>query len=556
MKLKNSYFYTLREEVKDEESISGNLLTRSGMIKKVGSGIYMYMPLGLKVLDKIKKVVNEEMNNANCQELLMPSLIPSEYYEKCGRVEAFGDSMFNLKDRYNKPYSLGPTHEELFTIAASNMVKSYKDLPFTIYQMADKFRDEARPRYGLIRVREFIMKDAYSFDKDEDGLDKSYKIMKNAYNKIFDRLNINYKIVKADTGAMGGSLSEEYQAITDIGEDIVVLCDSCQYSSNIEVSSCISNYSCIEEEKKLELVETIDKESIEEVCTYLNIDEKKSVKALLMNVNNELYAFFIRGDRELNENKVCKLLNISEISFADDLLISTSNAVPGFTGPIGLNCKIVIDNEILSMKNFCCGANKKNYHYINANISDFKYDLVSDIVNVKENDICPNCGGKLYFKKGIEIGNLFKLGTKYSEKFNLKYLDENNNLQPVVMGCYGLGIGRVMAALVEQKHDDKGIIWPKEVAPYDICIVPINTKDELIMKKSNELYDLLIKNGYDVLLDDRDERCGVKFNDMDLIGIPKRIVVSKKISNNLIELKERDKDESIDVDFDSILSYL
>lgn len=292
------------------------------------------------------------MNNANCQELLMPCLIPSEYYEKCGRVEAFGDSMFNLKDRYNKPYSLGPTHEELFTIAASNMVKSYKDLPFTIYQMADKFRDEARPRYGLIRVREFIMKDAYSFDKDEDGLDKSYKIMKDAYNKIFDRLNIDYKIVKADTGAMGGSLSEEYQAITDIGEDTVVLCDSCQYSSNIEVSSCISNYSCDEEEKQLEIVETIDKESIEEVCTYLNIDEKKSVKALLMNVNNELYAFFIRGDRELNENKVCKLLNVSEISFADDLLISTSNAIPGFTGPIGLNCKVIIDNELLNMKNF------------------------------------------------------------------------------------------------------------------------------------------------------------------------------------------------------------
>ena len=357
MKLKNSYFYTLREAAKDEESVSGNLLVRSGMIKKVGAGIYMYLPFGLKVLNKIKNIVKEEMDNAGAEELLMPSLIPREYYEACGRVEAFGKSMFNLNDRYDKPFALGPTHEELFTIAAKSMVRSYKDLPFTIYQQADKFRDEPRPRYGLIRVREFIMKDAYSFDRNEESLDVSYNKMKVAYNNIYDRLGIEYKLVRSDTGAMGGSLSEEYQAITDIGEDVIVLCDKCDYASNLEVSEVVSNKST-EAELNLEMVETPNKESIEEVCEYLQIDKKKSVKALLMNVNDELVVFFVRGDRELNETKVCKLLGISEINFADDALIATSNAVPGFTGPIDLNAKIVVDKEVLTMKNFCCGANK------------------------------------------------------------------------------------------------------------------------------------------------------------------------------------------------------
>ncbi|MDE5888802.1 MAG: proline--tRNA ligase, partial [Bacilli bacterium] len=454
MKINNSYFFTLREAAKDEESTSGNLLVRSGMIKKVGAGIYMFLPMGLKTLDKIKGIVKEEMDNAGAQELLMPSLIPSDYYETCGRVEAFGNDMFNLKDRGNKPLVLGPTHEELFTIAAKAMVRSYKDLHFTLYQQADKFRDEPRPRYGLIRVREFIMKDAYSFDRDEESLDVSYNIMKNAYNKIYDRLGINYKIVKADCGAMGGSLSEEYQAVTDIGEDTLVLCDSCDYSTNLEISECISPINDIEEERTMELVETPHQETIEDVCKFLHLDVKKSVKALLMNVNNELVVFFVRGDRELNENKVCKLLGVKEINFADDALIATSNAVPGYTGPVDLNCKVIIDNEVLKIKNFCCGANKEGFHYINVNTNDIKYDMVADIVNVEEGDICPCCGGKLYFKKGIEIGNLFKLGTKYAEKLGLTFLDENNQEQIVTMGCYGIGVGRILASIIEQNHDD------------------------------------------------------------------------------------------------------
>ncbi len=553
MKLNNSYFFTLREDAKDEESRSGNLLVRSGMIKKVGAGIYMYLPMGIRTLDKIKKIVKEEMDKAGAQELLMPSLIPSEYYEKCGRVEAFGASMFNLKDRYNKPHVLGPTHEELFTIAAKSMVRSYKDLPFNLYQQADKFRDEPRPRYGLIRVREFIMKDAYSFDRDEAGLDKSYQIMKDAYNKIYDRLDIDYKIVKADCGAMGGTLSEEYQAITDIGEDTLVLCDSCDFSSNLEIAETIANIDTDTEEKELEMVHTPHQETIEDVCNFLNVDVKKSVKALLMNANDELVVLFVRGDRELCENKVCKLLGIQELNFADDALIATSNAVPGYTGPIGLNCKVVVDNEVLQMKNFCCGANQEEYHYINANVKDIKYDMVGDIVNVQEGDTCPVCGGKLYFKKGIEIGNLFKLGTKYAEKLGLTYLDENNQEQTVVMGCYGIGVGRILASLVEQTNDENGLVLPMNIAPYQVALVQIDMKNEEQSKIANEIYEKLTSEGIEVIFDDRDERPGVKFKDMELIGIPARITVGKKITDNLVEFKERATGNGEDIAIDQVI---
>ncbi len=556
MKLKNSYFYTLRENAKDEDSTSGNLLVRSGMIRKVSSGIYMYLPLGLKVLDNIKKIIKEEMDKTGATELLMPSLIPEDIYDVCGRNQALGSSMFHLKDRYNKPYVLGPTHEELFTIAAKSMVRSYKDLPFTIYQDAPKYRDEARPRFGLIRVREFFMKDAYSFDKDEEGLSVSYQKMYDAYKNIFDRIGLNYAIVRADTGVMGGSLSEEFQAITDIGEDVLVLCDKCDYASNMEIATHkIENKE--ETKKDLELVATPNAKTIDEVCNYLNLDVTKSVKALLMNINDELVAFFIRGDRELNETKVTKLLNCQEVLFASDELISKSNAVPGYTGPINLNgVKIIIDEEVKTMTNFVVGANKEGYHYINANLSDFNYDLCADIVNVKEHDICPNCGGKLYFKKGIEVGNTFKLGTKYSEKFGLTYLDENNKSNPVVMGCYGIGPGRILASLVEQNNDEKGIIFPLSVAPFKVCIAALNTKDETCMEIANKLYDELNNAGIDTLLDDRDERPGVKFNDLDLLGIPIRITLGKKLSENKVEFKLRKENESIDLDLNDVVNHI
>ena len=556
MKLKNNYFYTIREDVKDEEAISGKLLVRSGMIKKSSAGVYMYLPIGYKVLKNIESIIREELNKEGLLELSMPTLIPREIYAQTGRTDSFGSSVFSLKDRFNRDYILGPTHEELFTIASLSCIKSYKDMPYTLYQFQTKFRDEPRPRYGLIRVREFVMKDAYSFDKDLEGLDKSYEKVFNAYKRIFDRIGINYKIVRADTGVMGGLLSEEFQALTEIGEDTLVLCDKCDFASNIEVTKHIVNENDNKEEKNIELIETKNKETIEDVCNFLNIDIQDSVKALLMNVDGSLVIFFVRGDRELNEVKALKVLNAKEISFANDELIATSNAVPGYTGPINLNAKVVIDEEVLKMKNFCCGANKEGYHYINANVKDINYDIVADIVNVKEGDICPNWGGRLYFKKGIEIGNTFKLGTKYSEALGLNYSDEFNNLKPVVMGSYGIGLGRCMAAVVEQHNDDKGIIWPDAIAPFKTSIVIVNTKDEIQNTVANDLYDELMKNNIDTILDDRNERLGVKLNDMDLIGVPYRIVVGKRASEGIIELKRRDSDENLEIKVSKILEYI
>ena len=556
MKLKNNYFFTIREDIKDEEAISGKLLVRSGMIKKSSAGVYMYLPIGYKVLKNIESIIREELNKEGLLELSMPTLIPREIYAQTGRTDSFGSSVFSLKDRFNRDYILGPTHEELFTIASLSCIKSYKDMPYSLYQFQTKFRDEPRPRYGLIRVREFVMKDAYSFDKDLDGLDKSYEKIFNAYKRIFDRIGINYKIVRADTGVMGGLLSEEFQALTEIGEDTLVLCDKCDFASNIEVTKHIVNENSNKEEKNIELIETKSKETIEDVCNFLNIDIRDSVKALLMNVDGSLVIFFVRGDRELNEVKALKALNAKEISFANDELIATSNAVPGYTGPVGLNAKVVIDEEVLKMKNFCCGANKEGYHYINANVKDINYDIVADIVNVKEGDICPNCGGKLYFKKGIEIGNTFKLGTKYSEALGLNYSDEFNKLKPVVMGSYGIGLGRCMAAVVEQHNDDKGIIWPDTIAPFKTSIVIVNTKDEIQNTVANDLYDELMKNNVDTILDDRNERLGVKLNDMDLIGVPYRIVVGKRASEGIVELKRRDNDEILEINVSKILEYI
>ncbi len=555
MKISNSYFYTLRENAKDEESVSGNLLVRSGMIKKVAAGIYMYLPLGLRTYNKVQKVIKEEMDRAGAQELLMPSLIPAEVYETCGRVEAFGPDMFNLKDRKGAHMVLGPTHEELFTIAAKAMVRSYKDLPFTIYQQAEKFRDEPRPRFGLIRVREFIMKDAYSFDRDDESLRVSYSKMFNAYKRIFDRLEIDYKVVKASVGAMGGDLSEEFQAVTDRGEDTLVLCDSCDYASNLEVSDfkIIDNN---EEEKALEMIETPHCKTIEEVCNFLHLDIKKSVKALLMVVDGELTICFIRGDRELNEDRVLKLLNGKEIGFANDELIATSNAIPGFTGPVNLEgCNIVIDEEVLHMKNFCVGANKEGYHYINCNVKDINYTKVGHISTVVEGDTCPNCGnGKIYFKKGIEIGNTFKLGKHYAEDLGLTYLDEEGNSQVPTMGCYGIGPGRVLASIIEQKNDENGMILPLNIAPYHVALVQIDMKNEEQTKVAEKLYEELTARGIEVIYDDRDERPGVKFKDMELIGIPLRLTVGKLVSENKVEWRERTSTENQNVDIEEVVN--
>lgn len=558
MKLSKSYFYTLRENVKDEDSTSGNLLVRAGMIKKSSSGIYMIMPMGKRVLKKIEEIVREEMDAAGAQELLMPAMIPEEIYEKSGRREAFGSNMFALKDRYQKNYVLGPTHEELFTMAAMMKGSSYKDFPYNLYQIQTKFRDETRPRYGLIRVREFIMKDAYSFDIDEAGLQESYMKMFQAYKNIMDRCNLNYKIVKADTGAMGGSLSEEFQAITEIGEDVVVTCEGCDFSSNLEITEVIDTGRPSDVEAlDMEIVETPDAKTIEDVAAFFQKSVNDFVKTLIYSIDGKTMAFLLKGDRELNETKVLKLLQANEMELASfDEVERVTHARVGFAGPIGLECPIIMDREVANTKNFIVGANKTDHHIKNVNLKDFTVETVADIAQVHEGDICPKCGKPLKFCKGIEVGNTFKLGTKYAKALGLEYQDVNNKLHPVEMGCYGFGLERCMAAIVEQHNDASGIIWPTSVAPYEVAVVVVSSKDDEQMRIGNELYEALKKEGIDVLLDDRKERPGVKFKDMELIGIPYRITVGRGIKDGNVEFRARTADESSDVSLHEIVDMV
>ena len=556
MRLSESFFYTLREDAKDEESASGNLLVKSGMFKKIGNGIYMKMPLGQKVVDNVKNIVRKHMNEAGAQEVTMPLLLPIEAFEKSGRYSAFGTSIFQLRDRYNRPYVLGPTHEEFFVLAAMMKAKSYKDFPYTLYQIGNKYRDEIRPRLGLIRTREFTMKDAYSFDVDQEASDVSYQKQYEAYHKICKEVGLNYVVVRADTGVMGGLLSEEFQAITDVGEDILVLCDQCDYASNIEVSKCEEIEQTEKEEKKqIEKVHTPSAGTIEQVSMFLQEKPEKFVKTLIYKADDKFYACLVPGDREINEVKLTKLLGASqEVTLAEEADVERiTKAKVGFAGPVGISIPVIMDKSVAQMQNFIVGANETDYHYKNVNVEDFKVELVADIKNIREGDICPHCHeGHVYFKKGIEVGNTFKLGTKYSDSLGLNYSDENNALKPVVMGCYGIGIERIIAAVVEQNHDEKGIIWPMNIAPYKVAIVLINPKDEKQKEVAEQLYKQLNDLGIDTLLDDRNERPGVKFNDMDLIGIPVRITVGKKVEQNQLEIKKRTEEQSKDVDISEI----
>ncbi|MEG1701783.1 MAG: proline--tRNA ligase [Erysipelotrichaceae bacterium] len=557
MKLSNSYFYTIREDVKDEDSRSGNLLARAGMIKKSSAGVYMIMPMGKKVLHKIENIIREEMDETGAQELLMPSLILEDVYEKSGRRSAFGNNMFALKDRFGKNYVLGPTHEELFTMAGMMKGRSYKDFPYTLYQIQTKYRDETRPRFGLIRVREFIMKDSYSFDRDLDGLHVSYMKMFNAYKAIFDRMDLNYKIVKADTGAMGGLLSEEFQALCEIGEDVVVSCDHCDFSSNLEITEVVDQ-SKEDQEAMLayECVATPDAKTIDDVAAFFHKTANHFVKTLIYKVDGKLVAFLLKGNRELNETKASKLLKANELELASfEEVEQATHARVGFAGPIGLEIPVIMDREVSHMRNFICGANQNDAHFTNVNLRDFKVSEVGDIAAVCEGDICPNCGQPLVFTKGIEVGNTFKLGNKYAKSLGLEYLDQDNKLIPVEMGSYGIGLERCMAAIVEQHNDEHGIVWPKSVAPFDFGIVIANQKDEEQARVASELYDTLRKQ-YDVLLDDRKERAGVKFKDMELIGLPLRITVGKRAVEGIVEVRGRQANETLEVSINDLNAYL
>lgn len=537
MKLSQTFFYTLRENAKDEDSSSGNLLVRSGLVKKSSSGVYMLLPLGLKVFNKIENIVREEMNAINSLEVSMPSLIPEDVFIESGRRENFGKSMFSLKDRNDKDFVLGPTHEELFASAAKMAIKSYKNLPFSLYQFQTKFRDEPRPRFGLIRVREFVMKDAYTFDKDLEGMDKAYDEMFQAYHNIFKRLGLDYVVVKADTGVMGGLLSEEFQALSEIGEDILVISEDGQFASNIEVAPCSLELTEKEEPLETEVIDTPNAKTIEEVTSFLNSDVKKFVKTLIYKVDNKFVALCLRGDHEVNETKVLKLLGASEMEMAaPQEVIDITQAPVGFAGPIGLSIDVIADQQLQEMTNFIVGANQQDKHIKNVNLKDFNVSQFADIRNIKEGDLVEG-HGPVHFKKGIEVGNTFKLGDKYSKAMDLYYADENNKLQPVIMGSYGIGIGRCLAAIVEQSHTDNQILWPKNLAPVQVGIVIANMKDEHQVALANQIYEQLKKTNLDVVLDDRNERLGVKFNDMELVGAYARITVGKAAAENKVELK-------------------
>lgn len=558
MRLKSSYFYTLREDVKGEESVSGNLLVRAGMIKKSSGGVYMMLPLGLRVIKTIEQIIREEMQAAGAQEVSMPALIPEEVFIESGRRESFGKSMFSLRDRYDRPFVLGPTHEELFAAAASMKINSYKDMPFNLFQFQKKFRDEPRPRFGLIRVREFTMKDAYSFDRDLAGLDLAYQKMFEAYKKAFDRMGLDYAIVTADTGVMGGLLSEEFQALTDIGEDVLVLEPSSGYAANIEVAGCIPSGEASGEEKlKKEKVHTPGATTIDQVAAFFHEDSKKFIKTLIYSLDGKAHALLVRGDHEVNEVKIQKLLDVSEIEMASpELVMEVTQCEIGYAGPMGLSIPVIMDKEVELLANFIVGANEKDYHYKNVNLEDFKVDRVADIRLIKEGDLCENGQGPVVFTRGIEIGNTFKLGDKYSKAVDLYYSDEKNKLVPVMMGSYGIGSGRCMAAIVEQNYNEHGILWPKHLAPIQVAIVVVNMKKKEQAEGGEKLYKELMKTGLYVCIDDRDERIGVKFNDMELIGVYARITVGRDIDKGLVELKLSDEEEKRLVAVEEILPLI
>ena len=556
MRLSKALISTLREVPAEAEIQSHKLMLRAGMMRKMASGVYNYMPMGLKVLKNIETIVREEMNNAGAQEFLASALLPSELWKESGRWEAMGPEMFRLKDRNEREFCLGPTHEEVFTDLARNEIKSYKQLPLSLYQIQTKYRDERRPRFGVMRSREFVMKDAYSFDKDNEGLDLSYNKMYEAYHKIFKRCGLDANCVEADSGAMGGSGSAEFMIKSEIGEDEVAFCTSCDYAANMEKAPSTPEISEKEELKQLNKVETPNVRTIEELVDFFNTTAKKFAKTLIFKADGKIVAVMVRGDREVNETKVVNAIGGAidfEMADAETVFKATSAQV-GFAGPIGIKVDcLLIDNEVANMNNIIVGANDTGYHYENANFGRDFQGILGDFRKVIEGDKCPKCGQPLTIARGIEVGHIFKLGTKYSKSMGANFVDENGESKPLIMGCYGIGINRTMAAVIEQNNDDNGIIWPLSVAPYKVIVVPVAIKDEQQMKIANELYDNLRNLGIDVLIDDRDERAGVKFKDADLIGIPMRITVGKKISEGVIEFKLRNE---ADVELISIESVI
>ena len=552
MRLSKMYVRTLRELPAEAEIPSHILLLRTGMIRKLASGIYGFMPLGWRSLHKIENIIREEMDKSGAQEILMSAIQPAELWEESGRWSAYGPELWRIKDRNGRDFCLGPTD------IVRDGVSSYRQLPLNLYQIQHKYRDEARPRFGLMRSREFIMKDAYSFDKDQEGLDKSYDDMYDAYTRIFTRCGLTFRPVEADSGAIGGNASHEFTALSEVGESDIAYCENCSMAANVEKAACRDAEPSAESEAMLELqeVHTPGTKTIEEVAGFLNIDKTKTIKALLFEKYDEdgkadgYVAAFVRGDRDLNMIKLVNALNIPEhaIAFADESKLETAiGAVGGFTGPIGLHdCTVVVDSELVGLKNLCAGACKLDYHILNVNYGrDYEGDIVTDLKVLKEGDPCPVCGAPIKHTRGIEVGQVFKLGTKYSKAMNATYKDENQQDHPLVMGCYGIGVSRTLAAVIEQHHDEDGIIWPVSVAPYHAIVTLVKPKDEEQAKVAEEIYQSLLVAGVEAVIDDRDERPGVKFKDADLLGFPIRITVGKRAGEGIVEYKlRRDSEKS------------
>lgn len=554
MRLSKMHIKTLREVPNEAEIASHILLLRTGMIRKLVSGVYGFMPLGWRSVRKIENIIREEMDATGAQEILMSAVQPAELWQESGRWFAYGPEMWRVKDRNGRDFCLGPTHEEVFTDIIRNDVSSYRQLPLNLYQIQTKYRDEARPRFGLMRSREFIMKDAYSFDKDYAGLDKSYDEMYKAYEKIFTRCGLTFRPVEADTGAIGGSNSHEFTALSEVGESEIAYCEKCSMAATTEKAECVDAPAEDDAMLPLEEVNTPGTKTIEEVANFLGMDQSRTIKALLFvtydeeGKENGYVAAFVRGDRELNMVKLINALNIPEhsIEFADEAKMSqATGCVGGFTGPIGLHdCKIVVDSELVGLKNLCAGANKEDYHVKNVNYGrDYEGDIVTDLKLLKEGDPCPVCGAPVKHARGIEVGQVFKLGTKYSESMGATYKDENQKDQFIVMGCYGIGVTRTLSAVVEQHHDENGIIWPMSVAPYHVIVTLVKPEDEEQAAVAEKIYNDLMKSGVEVLLDDRKERPGVKFKDADLLGIPVRITVGKRAGEGIVEYKLRREEE-------------
>ena len=555
------YAPTLREVPSDADVVSQQLMLRAGFMRKTANGLYSFLPLGWKSIKKIEAIVREEMDRASAQEIMMPILQPAEIWKESGRWNAYGAEMMRINDRHDNEFCLGPTHEEMITTLVKNEINSYRQLPVNLYQIQSKFRDERRPRYGLMRSREFIMKDAYSFDVDEAGLDESYKSMYDAYTRIFTRCGLTFRPVEADSGAIGGSGTHEFMAIAEAGEADIVYCTKCDYAANIEIGKPGIIKQDEEVLQELSVVDTPNASTIEAVAEMLNLPLHKTIKAVVFSIDGKVVLAIVRGDHEVNEVAVQHaVLGSVEPEMATSEELEKVGLTAGFISPVGLQqtdeFAIVVDESVMETYNVCGGANKKDAHYVNINPKrDFNVEdiIVAPIRLITKDDVCPKCGGALEHAKGIEVGQVFKLGTKYSEALQATFLDQNGRPNPMIMGCYGIGVSRTLAAAIEQYHDENGIIWPRSIAPFEAVIVPINAKDEALMSTSETIYSALQEAGVDVLLDDRKDRAGVKFKDADLIGYPLRITVSKNtLENNEVEIQIRKTGEALSCAIDSV----